>query len=132
MRTSPPSGRSKSPAICSSVDFPAPDGPTKATISPGFSARSMPLSTARSTPPWRYTRLTPASSSAGFIPGGSFVAQPLDRVEPRRPPCRVERGEERQRQRHDHHGRDLPGDDLRRNAGEVINLGGKHVHVQHV
>ena len=49
-------GRSSSPATCSSVDFPAPDGPTSATISPGCSARSTPFSTASSIPPCRNTR----------------------------------------------------------------------------
>ena len=36
MMTSPSSGRSSRPAICSRVDLPLPDWPTRATISPGL------------------------------------------------------------------------------------------------
>ena len=41
--TSPASGRSSSPARCSSVDLPAPDGATSATISARPSVKSAPF-----------------------------------------------------------------------------------------
>src|SRR5271169_7151919 len=41
MKTSPESGCSSRPAMCRSVDLPAPDGPTKATDWPGQTASSM-------------------------------------------------------------------------------------------
>ena len=44
-RTAPPVGTSSSPAMCSSVDFPAPDGATSATTSPAASVRLAPSST---------------------------------------------------------------------------------------
>ena len=43
--TVPASGVSRSPAICSSVDLPAPEGATSATTSPASTLRSSPSST---------------------------------------------------------------------------------------
>ncbi len=45
--TAPAVGRISPPAICSRVDFPHPDGPMIARISPSRASRSMPSSTAR-------------------------------------------------------------------------------------
>ena len=41
----PPSGCSSSPAACSRLDLPEPEGPTRPTISPGATSRSAPFST---------------------------------------------------------------------------------------
>ena len=46
--TDPASGVSKSPAMCNSVDLPAPEGATKATTSPRFTSSVAPRSTATS------------------------------------------------------------------------------------
>ena len=46
MMTWPPSGVSSSPAMCSSVDLPAPEGPTSATACPGKMSAEAPFSTA--------------------------------------------------------------------------------------
>src|SRR5258708_520045 len=95
-RISPPSGRSSSPATCSRVDLPAPDGPTSATISPDRSASDAPRSTGSFDAAWLNVRSTARSSSDG----ASLIAQRLDRIEPRRAPRRIERREERQRKAH--------------------------------
>ena len=94
--TSPPSGRSSSPATCSSVDLPAPDGPTSATISPGRSA-SVDAAQHRqldAAPGGRCARRRAARAPRRRR---SLIAQRLDRIEPRRAPGRVERRQERQR-----------------------------------
>ena len=52
-KTSPASGRSRSPAVCSSVDLPAPDGATSATISPAASEKSAPARMVSLRDPWR-------------------------------------------------------------------------------
>src|SRR3990172_6933493 len=96
IRTSPPSGRSSSPAMCSNVDLPEPDGPTKATISPRATASVAPRSTARRLPPW--TKVRSILSRARTASAALFIAQRLDRIEPRRAPRRIERGQERQPQ----------------------------------
>ena len=117
-RSAPPRrrGAPSRPATCSRVDFPAPDGPTSATISPGSQREIDPIQHASSVPACLKTRRTPRSSSAA--PSAirrSFVAQGLDRVEPRRAPGRIERSEERQSERHRHDrgdftsGRSAPG-----------------------
>ena len=56
---------------------------------------------------------------------GLLVAQGFDRIEPGGAPGRVKSGEEREGERHDHDGCDLPGVDARRDAGEEINFGGE-------
>ena len=48
MLTRPESGVSRSPATCSSVDLPAPEGATSATTSPGATASVAPCSTVTS------------------------------------------------------------------------------------
>ena len=114
--TAPPSGRSSSPATCSSVDLPAPDGPTSATISPGRSdeidaVQHRELDAALAGRRWRTLRAIRApvgrANPRTRFAARSFVAQPLDRIEPGGAPGRVERREERQRQRHHHDGGDL-------------------------
>ena len=84
--TSPASGCSSSPAICSSVDLPAPDGPTSATISPAATSRSAPLQ--------HRQRRRPGDVSAARRPqldrtAPSLIAQRLDRIEPGGAPGRV-------------------------------------------
>src|SRR5205814_745480 len=56
-----------------------------------------------------------------------LVAQGFDRVEPGGAPGRVKSGKEREGESHDHDGGDLAGVDVRRNAGEEIDFGGKQI-----
>jgi hypothetical protein len=51
--TLPAVGASSSPAICSSDDLPAPDGPTSAVTSPGRMAKLTFLKISSSLLPWR-------------------------------------------------------------------------------
>src|SRR5690554_2931263 len=96
--TSPPSGRSRSPAICKSVDLPAPDGATSATISPRATSRLAPFSTVISASlPRLYIFSSPVRRSTG-----SLITQRLHRVHPRRAPGRKNRDDERQRERECH------------------------------
>src|SRR5579872_6660900 len=117
MRTAPASGRSKRPATCRRVDFPAPDGPTSATISPLARFSETPRSTSRLWPACLKVRTTPSSASAD-----SLITERLDRIEPRRAPGGIERREERQAEGQGHHADDVGRVDLRGNAGKEIEL----------
>ena len=82
--TSPPSGRSSSPATWSSVDLPAPDGPTSATISPGLSASDAPRSTGSGAPAWLEGAHRPGAARAPAPLALTHSAAPRpDRAAPR-------------------------------------------------
>src|ERR1700722_14847121 len=98
IRTSPASGRSKRPAKCRSVDFPAPDGAISATDWPGASSSDAPFRTSTVVSPRPYRRSTLSSVSAATR-ACSFIAQRLDRIELGRAPGRIDRRSERQDQR---------------------------------
>src|SRR5689334_11112982 len=98
MRTAPSSGRSSRPATCSNVDLPAPDGPTRATLSPLASRSEIRRSTSRLSPACLNVRTTDLSSSTG-----SLIAERFDGIEPRRAPGRIERRQERQAEGHGDH-----------------------------
>src|SRR5580692_7414774 len=98
IRTSPASGRSKRPAKCRSVDFPAPDGAISATDWPGASSSDAPFRTSTVVSPRPYRRST-ASSVSAATRAWSFIAQRLDRIELGRAPGRIDRRRKRQDQR---------------------------------
>src|SRR6184192_2083990 len=91
--TSPAVGASSPPSRCSSVLLPDPDAPTTATRSPGAMARSTPSSTGTSRGPPRYVLCRSRHSSTAAT---LFIAQRLRRIDSRRPPARIEGGEQRQ------------------------------------
>src|SRR3546814_13240665 len=69
MRIMPSNPPSRSPTACSIVDFPDPDGPSSATISPRRSDALTPRSTSIVTSPCVKLRFRSTSSSAtSFIP----------------------------------------------------------------
>src|SRR5690349_22110030 len=111
----PPSSR---PTACSSVDLPDPDGPSKATISPGATSRSTPRSTSIVTSPWVKLRLSPRVTRTG-----SFIAEHLDRIGARGLVRGVECREEREDQRDQHDGRELDRVGLGGKVGEEPNRG---------
>src|SRR5262245_55867946 len=115
MRTAPLFGRSSRPATCSNVDFPAPEGPTSATLCPLTRRSVMPCSTSRLSPACRKVRTTSWSSSTG-----SLIAERLDRIEPCRTPGRIERCQERETESHGDYTDDVGDVDLGRNAREEI------------
>ena len=96
--------------MCSRVDLPVPDGPISATISPGAIDNDAPRNISRRLRPCRKPRTIPSRDNAA----GSLIAQRLDRIEPRRPPGRIDRRQQRQRQRHANNRDDLHGIDLGR------------------
>ena len=103
MKTSPAVGASSRPAICSSDDLPAPEGPTRATISPGSTVRL--ASTEDIEPPLalavaaRRHGAVRAPASAPAV-RHSYLKR-LDRIEPRGAPGGIERGDEGEHQRHE-------------------------------
>src|SRR5581483_3996280 len=121
--TSPSSGFSNMPVMCSNVDLPAPDGPISATISPGMRLRLASRMTSRRPPPaslklWRmpFSRRT-----------GSLIAQRLHRIEPRGTPGGIERGQDRENQRHRGDPDDLDRIHNRRQFREEIDRGVEEV-----
>src|ERR1700687_670093 len=72
------------------------------------------------------------TSSARASSAASFVAQPLDRIEPCGAPRRVERRKEREQERHQHDRGDLALVKLGRDPGKEIDLGREQVDVQHI
>src|SRR4051812_18964198 len=91
----PPKPPSSSPIAWSIVDLPEPEGPTSATISPGWIARSTPLSTSICTPPCSKLRVKPVRVTTAL-----FIAQNLDRIGARRAERRVQRRQEAEHQGH--------------------------------
>ena len=78
--TRPPSGAPAARRGAGRVDLPAPEGPTRATISPGARVRSAPVSTSSRRPPaCSKLRVTPANSEQrpGGGRGGGSVARGL-------------------------------------------------------
>src|SRR5262245_59352300 len=125
--TRPPSAVSKRPAMCSSVDLPAPDGPTSATAWPGWRSMLAPLSTWISRSPWRKTRRTSRSCSTERVWAvsctGLLVAEGFHGIEPGSAPGWIEGGQHRQHQSHqDDDAGGLPVE-VCRQLGEVIDAG---------
>src|SRR6266446_9164728 len=125
--TSPAVGGSNRPQICSRVDFPAPDGPIRATSSPGLMASETSWTTSsRPEPCWKL-RVTFWRANTG-----SLIAKGLDRIEPRRTPGGVKGGEKRENKRHDHDDRHFTGIHDRRQLGQEIDGVGKQLRAQQV
>src|SRR5205085_731086 len=125
MRTAPSSGRSNRPATCSNVDLPAPDGPTRATLSPLPRRKEIPRSTSSLSPACLNVRTTPSSSSAG-----SLITERLDGIDLSRAPGRIERRQERQAEGHGDYAQDIGGVDLGGDAREKIELRREDIEVQ--
>src|SRR3954465_7034961 len=117
MRIEPSKPPSSSPTAWSKVDLPEPEGPSRATISPGRTSRSTPRSTSMVTPPWRKLRLRPPTSRT------SFIAKHLHGIRARGLPGRVEGGEEAQHQGHDDDGQHFERIGLGRQLGEEADRG---------
>src|SRR3546814_4521043 len=111
--TSPSSGRSRRPAMCSSVDLPAPEGPTRATISPPATLKEAPDSTSRRLRACLNTRRTPRSSRPwplrlptllrSLLTAPLLITEGLHRIEPRGAPGGVERRQEGEDEGEAHH-----------------------------
>src|SRR4051812_5945767 len=117
IRIEPSKPPSSSPTAWSRVDLPEPEGPSKATISPAPTLRSMPRRTWMVTPAWTKLRLRPVTSSA------SLIAKHLHRIGVRRLPGRIEGREEAQHQRHDDDRGDFDRIGLGRQIGEKADRG---------
>src|ERR1700693_489545 len=92
--TCPPVGRSSPPRRWSSVDFPTPEAPIRATLSPVLTDRLAPRSTRTVSGPALYSRsISRAATSSSLIP------QHLDRVHPGGPARRGQRRQERDQER---------------------------------
>src|SRR3546814_18936232 len=102
MRIMPSNPPSRSPTACSIVDFPDPDGPSSATISPRRSDALTPRSTSIVTSPCVKLRFRSTSSSAT-----SFITQHLHWVGIGRLVGRIERRKEAEDDHHDHDRGDL-------------------------
>src|SRR5882672_4245808 len=97
----PALGRSSRPTMCSRVDLPEPDGPTSATISPRRMTKLASWMTSSRLPPWAKVRVTP--DAARTISSASLIAERLDGIEPRGTPGGIDRRQQGEAERHDHH-----------------------------
>ena len=93
--TSPASGRSSSPAVCSSVDLPAPDGATSATDLARPQREVGAVRMVSFAAPWTIVPLDAQFDRSSLIgaASASLVPQRFDRIEPRGAPRRKQRGE---------------------------------------
>src|SRR5262245_6513276 len=125
MNTSPAVGASSSPAMWSSDDLPAPEGPTRATISPGRTDRLTCLKMSSLIPPCAKALATSRSSRTVSIGGfiGSLVTQRFHRIELGGAAGGIERREEGQRQRHHGDEDGLVEIHLGRQLRQIIELG---------
>src|SRR5205085_7371551 len=117
IRIEPSKPPSRRPTAWSKVDLPEPEGPSKATISPGAMSRSIPRRTSMVTSPWRKLRFKPRTASAGPVTE-SLIAEHLDRIGAGSLPRRVEGGEQAEQEGHDHHRGDLERIGARGQLGE--------------
>src|SRR3546814_10463376 len=104
--------------MCSSVDLPAPLGPTRATSSPGRIASVMPRRISSLSPPWAKCRQTWSSFRSG-----SLIAQRLHRIEARRAPGRIDRRGKGQAERHAGHDDHFQIVDPRGKLAQEVDLG---------
>src|ERR1700693_2866977 len=115
--TCPTVGRSSPPRRWSSVDFPPPEAPIRATLSPALTDRLTPRSTRTVSGPTRYSR-----SSSRAATSASLIPEHLDRVQPSGPARRGQRRQERDQQRRARDKREVEPGQLH---GKVVDL----VHV---
>src|SRR6266508_2343549 len=104
--TRPPVGRSSVPSTCSKVDFPTPEAPITATLSPAFTVSVTPRRTRTTSGPSRYS-----FSRSSVARRGSLIAEHLNGVQPGGAARRGQGREERDHQGGaDDHGEVGPGE----------------------
>src|SRR5450631_3584968 len=128
MRTSPKDGASRPPSRCSSVLLPDPHAPTTATRSPARTQKSMPSSSGTSSVPLRYVLVSPRHSRTGT---SSFIAQRLGRIDFGRVPARVDRREQRERQRDHRNQRYVVAEQVRRQFADVVHALVQELDAEH-
>src|SRR5262245_52704429 len=112
--------------MCSSVDLPEPDGAIRAIDWPAQAASSAPLRISSVTSPCWYRRSIPCTYKTGVSAAMvriSFVAQRFDRIEPRRPPGRINRRQQGEHERHHDDGRGFADIHLRGQLRQEIQFG---------
>src|SRR5512146_324014 len=118
--TRPPVGRSRVPSRWSRVDFPTPEAPMMATLSPALTVRLTPRRTRTASGPMRYSR---ASSRA--TTSGSLIAQDVHRIHAGGPRGRRDGGEEGDDQgRADDH-REVRAGELHRQVADLVDVAGE-------
>src|SRR5215831_7572429 len=118
--TRPLVGRSSVPSTCSSVDFPTPDAPMTATLSPGSTVSVTPRRTRTISGPILYSR-----SSSSATSRCSLIAENLDRIELRGAPRRREGCEERDDERGADDQAEVRSGELHRQVADLIDVAGE-------
>ena len=111
--------------MCSSVDLPAPEGAISATDWPGHTASSAPLEDVERRVALPVVALDAVQEDDGRFAVGHralLVTQRVDRIEARRAPGRIERGEQRQRERQHDHRRGLAESHLGRQLRQEVDF----------
>src|SRR5438477_10330326 len=117
---SPAVGASRPPSRCKSVLLPDPEAPTTATVSPGTTERSTPISTGTSSGPLRYVFRKPRHSITGRAKAASLIAERLRRIHLRRAPGRVNRRQQGKDERNDGDGDHVAGLQIGRQLVDVV------------
>src|SRR5690349_15847897 len=119
-RTRPALGRSRVPSRWRRVDFPTPEAPMMATLSPTLTLRLTPRSTRTGSGPIRYSR---SRSWATRI--GSLIAEDVDRIHAGGPPGGRDRGQERDDQGRPHDHREVATGELHRQVADLVHVAGE-------
>src|SRR4029078_348800 len=116
-RPGPAVGRSRVPSRWSRVDFPTPEAPMIAMLSPALTARLTPRRTRTGSGPIRYSR---SSSWATRI--GSLIAEHVARIHAGGPPGRRDRGQERDDQGRPHDHREVAPGELHGQVADLVHV----------
>src|SRR3984893_9224454 len=115
--TRPAVGRSSVPSRWSRVDFPTPEAPMMATLSPAFTVRLTPRRTRTTSGPMRYSR-----SSSWATRSGSLIPEHVHRIHARGPPGWRNGGQERDDQGRAHDHREVGAGELHRQVADLVDV----------
>src|ERR1700686_730425 len=127
--TTPASGWSSPPRICSSVVLPEPEAPMTASRSPRATCSSTPVSTSSVVVPSRKLRNTPRAVRTAPLP--SVMTQCLGRLRTGGAPGGIQRRQRTQRKRHAADAQHIARLRIRRQIAHEVNLGIEKVCAQY-
>src|SRR5258705_12168066 len=113
-RTRPAVGRSSVPSRWSRVDFPTPEAPMMATLSPAFTVRLTPRRTRTTSGPIRYSRSSSCATSSG-----SLITEHVHRIHASGPPGWRKGGQEGDDQGRAHDHREVGAGELHRQGADL-------------
>src|SRR5258705_5524273 len=116
-RRRPAVGRSRVPSRWSRVDFPTPEAPMMATLSPAFTVRLTPRRTRTTSGPIRYSRSSSCATSSG-----SLITEHVHRIHASGPPGWRKGGQEGDDQGRAHDHREVGAGELHRQVADLVDV----------